>query len=68
MSGVWCLVFGDLNTNHPHDPLAAALAALPHGPEFRFIDRLTRLDPGTSGAAEFTLSGDEVFLRGHFPG
>ena len=45
-----------------------ALAALPHGPEFRFIERLTALDPGKSGTAEYTLRGDESFLRGHFPG
>ncbi len=45
-----------------------ALARLPHGPEFRFVDRLLALEPGTSGAAEFTLRGDEAFLRGHFPG
>jgi 3-hydroxyacyl-[acyl-carrier-protein] dehydratase len=50
------------------DPLSAALAHLPHGPEFRFIDRLTALDPGKSGAGEYTLRGDEPFLRGHFPG
>ena len=47
---------------------ADALAALPHGPEFRFVDRLLALDPGVSGAAEFRLTGDESFLRGHFPG
>jgi 3-hydroxyacyl-[acyl-carrier-protein] dehydratase len=45
-----------------------ALARLPHGPEFRFVDRLLALEPGSSGAAEFTLRGDEAFLRGHFPG
>jgi len=45
-----------------------ALARLPHGPEFRFVDRLLALEPGGSGAAEFTLRGDEAFLRGHFPG
>ena len=45
-----------------------ALAALPHGPEFRFIDRITRLEPGKSGAGEYTVRGDEPFLRGHFPG
>lgn len=50
------------------DPLAIALASLPHGPEFRFLDRLTHLDPGQSGAGEYTVRGDEPFLRGHFPG
>ena len=50
------------------DPLTHALAALPHGPEFRFLDRLTALVPGQSGAGEYTLRGDEDFLRGHFPG
>ena len=48
--------------------LGAALAALPHGPEFRFVDRLLALEPGVSGVGEFTLRGDEAFLRGHFPG
>jgi 3-hydroxyacyl-[acyl-carrier-protein] dehydratase len=51
-----------------NDPLASALAALPHGAEFRFLDRLTALDPGRSGMGEYTLRGDEQFLRGHFPG
>jgi 3-hydroxyacyl-[acyl-carrier-protein] dehydratase len=50
------------------DPLAKALQHLPHGPEFRFIDRLTVLDPGKSGTGEYTVRGDEPFLRGHFPG
>ena len=50
------------------EPLIKALAALPHGPEFRFIDRLTALVPGQSGAGKYTLRGDELFLRGHFPG
>jgi 3-hydroxyacyl-[acyl-carrier-protein] dehydratase len=45
-----------------------ALKSLPHGPEFRFIDRLSKLDPGKSGAGEYTVRGDEPFLRGHFPG
>jgi len=44
------------------------LARLPHGPEFRFLDRLLRLDPGRSGIGEFAVRGDEAFLRGHFPG
>ena len=48
--------------------LDAALKLLPHGAEFRFLDRLTGLDPGQSGAGEYTVRGDEPFLRGHFPG
>jgi 3-hydroxyacyl-[acyl-carrier-protein] dehydratase len=45
-----------------------ALSFLPHGPEFRFIDRVLELDPGKSGRAEYTLRADQQFLRGHFPG
>lgn len=45
-----------------------ALKLLPHGAEFRFLDRLTQLDPGRSGAGEYRVRGDEPFLRGHFPG
>lgn len=45
-----------------------ALGQLPHGPEFRFLDRLVSLEPGVSGVGEFMLRGDEAFLRGHFPG
>src|SRR5436309_4393266 len=48
--------------------LAKALASLPHGPEFRFIDRLLSLDPGKQGVGEYAVRGDEPFLRGHFPG
>src|SRR5213594_3380061 len=50
------------------DEFSAALSRLPHGPEFRFVDRLTALDPGKSGTGEYTVRGDEPFLRGHFPG
>jgi 3-hydroxyacyl-[acyl-carrier-protein] dehydratase len=48
--------------------LGAALDRLPHGPDFRFVDRLLELEGGVRGAAEYTLRGDEPFLRGHFPG
>lgn len=51
-----------------NDLLTRALASLPHGPDFRFIDRLTQLDPGKSGIGEYTLRGSEPFLNGHFPG
>ena len=50
------------------DPLEKALASLPHGPEFRFLDRVSRLEPGKSGAGEYKVRGDEPFLKGHFPG
>ncbi len=50
------------------DVLQSALRFLPHGPEFRFLDRLLELQPGRSGAGEYLLRGDEPFLRGHFPG
>jgi 3-hydroxyacyl-[acyl-carrier-protein] dehydratase len=49
-------------------PLEHALEALPHGPEFRFVDRLTALEPGRSGTGEYRVRGDESFLAGHFPG
>ena len=51
-----------------NDDFVAALASLPHGPEFRFVDRLTALDLGKSGAGEYRVRGDEAFLAGHFPG
>jgi 3-hydroxyacyl-[acyl-carrier-protein] dehydratase len=50
------------------DPLAEALKRLPHGPEFRFLDRLIELEPGRRGVGEYRVRGDEPFLRGHFPG
>src|SRR5436309_2550674 len=49
------------------DPLKKALDTLPHGAEFRFVHRLLELDRGKSGVGEYTLRGDEQFLRGHFP-
>lgn len=45
-----------------------ALSFLPHGPEFRFLDRLIELDPGRKGRGEYLVRGDEPFLKGHFPG
>lgn len=51
--------------NHSH---AAALATLPHGPEFRFVDEIVALSPGQTATGRFTLKGTEPFLAGHFPG
>ncbi len=54
--------------NPPADMLESALRALPHGPEFRFSDRMISLTPGKEGVGEYRVRGDEPFLRGHFPG
>lgn len=45
-----------------------ALERLPHGPGFRFVDRVTALEPGVRGTGEYQVRGDEPFLAGHFPG
>src|SRR5687767_15299812 len=50
------------------DSLQNALSSLPHGPEFRFLDRLLTVEPGKCGVGEYAVRGDEPFLRGHFPG
>ena len=51
-----------------NEPSQKALHSLPHGPEFRFVDRLLNLEPGKAGVGEYLVRGDEPFLRGHFPG
>lgn len=51
-----------------NEALQLALGLLPHGSEFRFIDRLLELQPGKTGVGEYRVRGDEPFLRGHFPG
>lgn len=48
----------------PHDQ---ELRSLPHGPEFRFVEKLTTLVPGISGSATYSITGNEPFLKGHFP-
>ncbi|HEV2318716.1 MAG TPA: beta-hydroxyacyl-ACP dehydratase [Verrucomicrobiae bacterium] len=48
--------------------LALAMKSLPHGPEFRFVDRMISLVPGKQGVGEYQVRGDEYYLRGHLPG
>lgn len=48
--------------------LDQALAALPHGPGFRFVDELTEWDPGCSARGLYLIKGTESFLEAHFPG
>ena len=52
----------------PPEILQRAMNSLPHGPEFRFVDRMTRLTPGKAGVGEYRVRGDEFYLRGHLPG
>jgi 3-hydroxyacyl-[acyl-carrier-protein] dehydratase len=52
----------------PRSDLVQALSALPHGPEFRFVDELVELDPGVSAHGKFRLQADTEMMRGHFPG
>lgn len=41
---------------------------LPHRPPFLFVDELVSLEPGVSAVGRWTLTGDEEFFKGHFPG
>ncbi len=50
------------------NPLEQTLTALPHGPGFRFVDKITALDPGNSACGLYTVKGTENFLEAHFPG
>ena len=40
---------------------------LPHGPSFRFVSEVVTCASGTA-EARWSVSGDEHFLSGHFPG
>src|ERR1041384_6746090 len=51
-----------------NEKFTEVLTTLPHGPEFRFVDKLLSLEPGKSGVGEYTVRGEDIFLRGHFPG
>jgi len=49
-------------------PMTDPLARLPHRDPFRFVTRLTAFAPQSSGEAIWSVTGDEWFLEGHFPG
>lgn len=44
------------------------LAALPHGPSFRFVSEVRSVDPGRRADGLWRVIGDEPILSGHFPG
>jgi 3-hydroxyacyl-[acyl-carrier-protein] dehydratase len=41
---------------------------LPHRPPFLFVDEILTLEPGQRATGRWTLTGDEWFFGGHFPG
>lgn len=41
---------------------------LPHRDPFRFVSRITNVKPGESVEAVWSLTGQEAFFSGHFPG
>ena len=41
---------------------------LPHRPPFLFVDEITALEPGEQAVGAWTLTGEEDFFAGHFPG
>ncbi len=47
---------------------AAAIESLPHRPPFRFLSRVTALEPGERAEGVWSLTGQEAFFAGHFPG
>src|SRR5947207_2632955 len=51
-----------------HPDSDALVGLLPHRPPFRFVDRVDALQPGVSVVARYTVTGEEAFLAGHFPG
>jgi 3-hydroxyacyl-[acyl-carrier-protein] dehydratase len=41
---------------------------LPHRPPFLFVDEIVDVEPGRTARGRWTLTGDEAFFAGHFPG
>ena len=44
------------------------LSQLPHGEGFRFITAVREVRPGQSAVGYWSLTGQEAFFAGHFPG
>ena len=41
---------------------------LPHRPPFLLVDEILTLEPGMRASGRWSLTGDEWFFPGHFPG
>ncbi len=48
--------------------LPAPRDLLPHREPFLFVDELTHIEPSASVSGHWTLTGEEAFFAGHFPG
>ncbi|MEX1105011.1 MAG: 3-hydroxyacyl-[acyl-carrier-protein] dehydratase FabZ, partial [Ilumatobacteraceae bacterium] len=48
--------------------LPAPTDLLAHRPPFLFVDEILTLEPGVRATGRWTLTGDEWFFAGHFPG
>ena len=41
---------------------------LPHRPPFLFVDEVLSIEPGVRASGRWSLTGEEWFFAGHFPG
>lgn len=57
-----------IEAHMPIDPGNDPLQRLPHADPFRFLTRVAWIKEGESGEAVWSLSGNEPFFAGHFPG
>lgn len=48
--------------------VAAIEAVIPHRHPFRFVDEIVAIEPGVSATGQYAITGEEWYLKGHFPG
>src|SRR5262249_19007657 len=51
-----------------HPDSESLIGLLAHRPPFRFVDAVDEIEPGRRIVARYRVTGEEFFLRGHFPG
>lgn len=49
-------------------PLPKPADVLAHRPPFLFVDEVIELEPGVRAVGRWSLTGEEWFFTGHFPG
>lgn len=54
--------FADMDSS-----LEQALNCLPHGPGFRFVEKLTDLEPGKQARGLYLVKDSDMILESHFP-